>query len=325
MRLSKDSNFSFQNDLTELINSYTKSRPGELHLGEILTRDWNKPEIKYVLFGISESVGPQANFGRPGAEKAFDSFLEAFCNLQWNSKIKPGSFAYFGKISFLNSFSSIEEARCLVNELDEFILELLKPLINEGKVPIVIGGGHNNAFPLIQLFSEKFQKLSILNMDAHADCREIEGRHSGNSFSYAFHMGLLSKYGVFGLHKAYINKSTIDFLNEKTVSFEYFENYSLGRKNFKTDIQKFLNSLDSTENLGIELDFDCIANFPSSAMNPIGFSISEARTYLEICSTFSRIRYYHFTEAAVIQSGDERLVGKVLSQLTYDILCEFNY
>ena len=79
------------------------------------------------------------------------------------------------------------------------------------------------------------------------------------------------------------------------------------------------------EKLGIELDLDCIENFPSSAMNPIGFSISDARNYLSICKNHTNIGYYHLTEAAVIESGDERIVGKVLAQLTYDIITEFTY
>ena len=325
MRISKESNFSFENDLTDLINSYTNKRLGEIRIGEILNKNWDNPKVKYVIIGISECIGPQANQGRPGAEKAFDAFLHSFCNLQWNKTIPKDNIAYYGKIISNCSFSTVNNAKNQVSELDEFILELLEPLIKRGKIPIIIGGGHNNALPLIQAIAKNFDKLSIINMDAHADCRALEGRHSGNSFSYAFEKDFLSKYGVFGLHKAYLNQAMLEYLDEKSISFEYFEKYSLGKKSFTQDIVDFLNSLNPNEKLGVELDLDCIANFPSSAMNPIGFSISDARNYLALCSTYPNIGYYHLTEAAIIEPGDERIVGKTLAQIVYDILIEFKY
>jgi formiminoglutamase len=325
MTLSKNLNFSFESDLSELIHSSTNHRSGEIRLGEIIHSDWKTPHSKYVLIGISECIGPQANFGRPGSEKAFDAFLHTFCNLQWNNSIHKESIAYLGRISSTTTFTTIEEAKDWVNELDDFVVDILTPIIESGKIPIVIGGGHNNAFPLIKALTKNVNKISVVNMDAHADCRALEGRHSGNSFSYAIEKKMISNYGVFGLHKAYLNQSMIDYLKSNSIKFEYFDNYILGNKNFTEDIQKFINSIQSNEKLGIELDLDCISNFPSSAMNPIGFTISEARNYLALCAQYSNVGYYHLTEAAIIEKGDERIVGKVLAQLTYDILTEFNY
>jgi formiminoglutamase len=325
MKVSKESNFSFENNLTELIHSLTNKRLGEIRIGEILTNNWQSPNVNYVIIGISESIGPQANFGRAGAEKAFDSFLNSFCNLQWNSSFPENSIAYLGKISSNQSFSTITEARKNVTELDEFIIEVISPVIIAGKTPIIIGGGHNNAYPIIKSISLNYSKIAVINMDAHADCRALERRHSGNSFSYAIEEGILQKYGVFGLHKAYLNQAMMDYLNEKSISFGYFDNYTLGKCSFTNDIIEFLNSINDEIKLGIELDFDCIANFPSSAMNPIGFSVSDARNYLALCSNHMNVGYYHLTEAAIIESGDERIVGKVLAQLTYDILTKFEY
>ena len=93
MKASKESNFSFENDLSELINSFTYKRSGEIRIGEILTNNWQSPHVKYVIIGISESIGPQANYGRPGAERSFDAFLSTFCNLQWTNAIPKDSIA----------------------------------------------------------------------------------------------------------------------------------------------------------------------------------------------------------------------------------------
>jgi len=322
---SKELHFSFESSLTEQINSVTNKRQGEIRIGEILTNNWQSSNVNYVIVGISESIGPQANFGRPGAEKAFDAFLNSFCNMQWNSSLTQDSIAYLGKISSNQPFSTVSEAREWVTELDEFIVELISPIIIAGKIPIIIGGGHNNAYPLIKSISLNHPITAVINLDAHADCRALEGRHSGNSFSYAIEEGLLQKYGVFGLHKAYLNQAMMDYLNEKSITFGFFDNYTLGKSSFTNDLIEFLNSINDEIKLGIELDLDSIANFPSSAMNPIGFSISEARNYLSLCSNHPNIGYYHLTEAAIIESRDERIVGKFLAQLTYDILTKFGY
>lgn len=325
MRVSRKSNFAFENDLSQSIDSYTLKRAGEVRIGEVLSNNWNNPSVNYVIVGISESIGPQANFGRSGAEKAFDAFLNSFCNLQFTNSTSKDSFAYFGKITSTTAFSGTIEARDQVSELDDFILELISPIIIAGKIPIVIGGGHNNAFPLIQTIAKQVDKLAVINMDAHSDCRALEGRHSGNSFSYAFEENFLTKYGVFGLHKAYLNQAMIDYFQDKPISFGYFDDYSLERKTYKSDVINFLNSLKPTEKLGVELDLDCVANFPSSAMSPIGFTLSDVRNYLALCSKHPHVAYYHLTEAAINKSGDERIVGKTLAQLVYDIITEFRY
>jgi formiminoglutamase len=39
--------------------------------------------------------------------------------------------------------------------------------------------------------------VNAINFDAHSDFRILEGRHSGNGFSYAYEEGFLKKYFIF--------------------------------------------------------------------------------------------------------------------------------
>ena len=57
--------------------------------------------------------------------------------------------------------------------------------------------------------------INVLNLDPHADCREIDRRHSGNSFSYAMQEGWLANYAVLGLHQQYNSQSMLERLAEK--------------------------------------------------------------------------------------------------------------
>jgi formiminoglutamase len=40
------------------------------------------------------------------------------------------------------------------------------------------------------------RKTGAINFDAHSDFRILEGRHSGNGFSYAYEEGFLKKYFI---------------------------------------------------------------------------------------------------------------------------------
>jgi len=243
-----------------------------------------------------------------------------FVNMQLTSDMLPDTFAFAGEITCERSFTDMEDAKNTVVELDCFVLEIIKPIIELGKIPIIIGGGHNNAFPIIQAFYQASKSLAVINMDAHADCRTLEGRHSGNPFSYAIDQKLLTSYGVFGLHKAFNNQQIIDFLSGNNVKFGYFDEYVFHPDQFMIDVKAYLSMVFNGNFLGVELDLDCMAYVPSSAMSPIGFTINDARRYIRECLLNGQIGYFHFPEGAVIQEGDDRIVGRILAQFVFDIL-----
>ena len=320
MRISENKNFLFNSNLLNKIGSYTNTRLGEERVGDCVTGNWQGSTVEFVILGISESIGPQANFGRSGAEKAFDAFLKVFVNMQVTSNMLPEKFAFAGEITCERSFTHPEEARNWVVELDYFVVEIVKPIIAHGKKPIIIGGGHNNAFPIIQAFYQLNKSLSVINMDAHADCRALDGRHSGNPFSYAIDQKQLGSYGVFGLHKAFNNRRITEFLLENNVQFGYFDDYVFHPDQFMIDVKAYLSTVSQENFVGVELDMDCMANVPSSAMSPIGFTINDARKYVNECLINGKVGYFHFPEGAVIQEGDDRTIGRILAQFVFDIL-----
>jgi formiminoglutamase len=70
------------------------------------------------------------------------------------------------------------------------------------KIPVVIGGGHNNAYPLLKGAAKGLQQaqqtplpqINCINLDAHTPVTgPEEGRHSGNAFRYAESDGFLQK------------------------------------------------------------------------------------------------------------------------------------
>ena len=152
------------------ILSLTKVRRFETRMGErvqFLKAGGEWPEVlqesnaKYVLLGIPEDFGVKANYGIGGADTAWLSFLNSFLNIQSNDYLNGentlllGHFD-FGDIKFLiennayNEEEKINAYRHALNIIDEEVEDLLKVIASCKKIPIIIGGGHNNAYPIIK-------------------------------------------------------------------------------------------------------------------------------------------------------------------------------
>jgi formiminoglutamase len=299
------------------INKSFSTRDGETKLGQVIN---NSPKPKYVILGIEESIGPKANSGRSGAENGFKSFLSVFNAMQSNESLVGDNIQILGKV--IQRQEDENELFKTVEELDDFVFEVLKSHISENQIPIIIGGGHNNAFPLIRFSKHRFShSIDVVNLDAHADYRLLERRHSGNPFSYAFKEGYLKNYHVFGLHQRYNSQRTLNDLRRDGHKFTFNESYLMEERNYLDDFKIKMKEIKDQENyLGIELDLDVIARMPSSASSPVGISIETARQYLRIFGTNEKVAYLHLPEGAPQTDEEERIVGKTLAYLVSDFI-----
>lgn len=321
------------------IERITSKRRGEKKIGEYVFTspdlDWQKALRKrpkqalFCIVGIPESIGILGNWGRKGAEKAWEAFLKCFLNLQHNRFLSGDSFFVLGAIdvSDLQDQAAALEAKneyyhqklhVLCEELDERVEAILLQIIEAGALPIVIGGGHNNAYPLLKAASHAASSgwVNAINMDAHADFRQLEGRHSGNGFSYAFQKTFLNRYYVLGLHESYNSEQMLKSMEGKEqIGFSMFEDI----ESLQHTVQEAINFVaDETQKIGIELDMDTIRYMPSSAASPSGFSLEQARSYIRSCASQLNPAYLHLPEAAPQNEVDARMVGKALAYLVSD-------
>jgi formiminoglutamase len=316
--LSKNSNFELITFTERDFSFYTSLRPGENRVGQSFMANNDPLKAKFILLGISESIGPLANGGLQGAENAFLSFASSFLNTQ----DFPHNCACAGYIKWIGLTANNGHLSELVVELDEFVYEVLTKSLRVDQIPIVIGGGHNNALPLIRWANLFHAKIDVLNIDAHADCRALEGRHSGNSFSYAMQEGLINKYYVFGLHQAYLNAASTQLLIDNKAEYAFYEDYLDGNRNLHDDINGLIVNKLNPDPIGIEIDMDCIADMPSSAISPSGWRLDEIRTVVrKLAKSTLNIAYLHLTEAAPSSEEDKKKVGKALSYLVRDFIC----
>lgn len=307
-------------DILKLVNI----RVGETKLGECVRvasslEDLNTSKARFVLLGIPEDIGVRANYGLPGASTAWLPALKALLNTQSNQFLSGSELCVLGHFEF-NAFenATIEELQQKVSEIDKVISACIIKIVSAGKVPIVIGGGHNNAYPIIKgLALAKKQAIDVVNIDAHADLREPNGRHSGNSFSYALKEGFIAKYGIFGLHQNYNNEAILKEIqtNEKIRAI-YFDDILL-----KDSLLSSWNHLiNDFEHPGLEIDLDSLENMLSSAATPSGFSLNEIRRL--ILGSSNQFSYLHICEgASEMEDGrTNTFTGKSIAYLITDFL-----
>lgn len=329
------------NDLAKITNH----RNGEIKFGEkMLTIPKNidpidfikSSEAKFVLFGIPEDIGVRANYGRPGAASAWESAIKSIANIQHNRFSKGNQIIVLGQLNVKQEMKEVEELDFndiddrsklsqLVERIDKEVSHIIFKIIQSGKIPIVIGGGHNNSYGNIKGAAlAKGKSINAINFDAHSDFRILEGRHSGNGFSYAYEEGFLKKYFIFGLHENYTSKSVLDIIKkiEDRVRYNTYDCVNIRKE--KDFHQEMVNALDFIKNdpFGIEIDLDAIPNIASSAMTLSGFSIEELRQFVSFFAKNKNVAYLHICEGAP-DLGEEKnnhLIGKLIGYLVTDFM-----
>lgn len=323
------------------IQSLIDFRDGETKLGQKINylEDVNNlssisPEIEYLILGLPEDIGPRANCGNSGSLNSWEAFITKFVNTQANRFIPSEKIMLLGYVDFsslhqkanLLNFkgSDLILGRTYVEEMDEYISSIIKQIQNQNKKLIIIGGGHNNAYPIIRgTFEALNTPLNVINCDPHADFRLLEGRHSGNPFSYAKNKGYLNKYHVLGLHENYNSEkmlSTMD--NTEGITYSMFEELLFSGNSFENIVKKGSQNIYSKA-CGVELDVDSIKDFPSSAVSPYGITLEQASQYLKYTISELNPKYVHIPEAAVYNEKDKNRVGKALAYLVTNSIKAF--
>lgn len=311
------------------LNNYLKPREGETKIGEKISygTDFKNSNARFVLLGIEESIGVKGNLGVSGTHTAWNAFLTAFFNIQHTNKLKGENIHLLGKFNFqqlADNAKSIEDFRKLVPVIDEAVFPLIQEISEAGKIPIIIGGSHANAFPIIKGVSQgKNVAINVMNLDAHADFRAFEGRHSGNPFSTAKAEGFISDYSILGLHENYNSQNMMDEMaKHKGIRYYFWEDIYLRKKITFEDALNDVIQLNQNKACGIELDMDSIESVLSSAMTPSGFSSTEARYYAYKTGHSLHPAYFHICEAASeLETGlKNNSTGKLLSYLVSDFM-----
>jgi formiminoglutamase len=201
-----------------------------------------------------------------------ESAIKSIANIQHNRFCKGSQIVVWGALDVAEEMELVQNLDFnvtadrkklseLVVKIDKEVAHIISLIVTAGKIPLVIGGGHNNAYGNIKGTAlAKGKPINAVNFDAHSDFRILEGRHSGNGFSYAFEEGFLKKYFIFGLHENYTSKNVLDILKkmEDRVTYNTYDEIKVRQqKNFQQELNTALDFIKN-DAFGIEIDLDFI-------------------------------------------------------------------
>jgi formiminoglutamase len=307
------------------ILALTSLRSGETKIGEKIQTIATLDEISqctahFVILGIPEDFGVRANQGIGGTASAWEPFVKALVNVQSNLFLQGNEILLLGHFEFTAAADDSRPALFKkVEEVDDLVYPVLQQIFAAGKVPVIIGGGHNNAFPIIKGLSlARGKAVDVVNIDAHADLRSPDGRHSGNGFSYALKEGYLKNYGIFGLQENYNNSAVLELIESSSnINCIYFDEL-IKTKDLTSIWPDFIKPFDY--HMGLEIDLDTIANVLSSASTPSGFTLNDVRRM--VLNAKKKMSYLHLCEGAAALSDGRKdaTTAKTLVYLATDFI-----
>ena len=320
------------------INELVKKKKNEIKLGEkvsVINEDNDFfEEVKnsaatFIVIGVPEDIGTKVNGEQGGTHKAFFPAIEAFLNTQENQFIKGKSILMLGYLDYLDTVDSFvaddaEKGDYLVKQIDKDLAELIHFLISIDKVPIIIGGGHNNAYGAIKgLSTAKNQSINAINFDMLTGLYSTDIRHNENAFSYAINDGYLDKYFMFGLHENYTPQYIFEYIhNSINIEYTMFEEIAIYQtSSFKREMQR-AKLFVADQPFGLEVDVKAIQNFPSHNTTPTGFSPQHVRRFVRYFAKNNNACYLHIAEASIPEntSNTSNIVGSFISYLITDFI-----
>jgi len=178
-----------------------------------------------------------------GADKGPAAILEASVNLEFYD-IETDSEAHLKGIHTISPVTENESPGKLVDA----VYNKISFLLSENKFPVLIGGNHTSPIGAMKAFSDHFENLSILQLDAHADLRQT---YEGSEYNHACAMARAREYAPIvqvGIRSMSVEEKPYADRDRIFYSYELYNDKSL--------YSKALDKL--TGNVYITIDLDVL-------------------------------------------------------------------
>jgi agmatinase len=226
---------------------------------------------KEVVYSYSESriiIVPVPYDGTStwmkGADKGPDAILEASVNLEFYD-VETSTEAHLAGINTIAPVLEKESPLQLVYAVYDRILTLL----SEKKFPVIIGGNHTVSIGAIRAFSEYFDNLTVLQLDAHSDLRQV---YEGSEFNHACAMARAREFSpIVQVGIRSMSAEEMPFAENDRIFYSHELYYD------KSLYKKAIDKL--TENVYITIDLDV---FDPSIMPSTGTPEPGGPAYFEL-------------------------------------------
>ncbi|MBR3114088.1 MAG: agmatinase [Methanobrevibacter sp.] len=196
----------------------------------------------------------------------------------------------------------------------EIVEETVGELLDLNIKPIIIGGEHSASIGAIKVLSEKYEKLTVIHLDAH---RDLAFEFIGEKYSHATVMRRAHEMGVdlvqIGIRSS--SKEEEEYV-KSTYNIQTFKTRDVHKH--MDAIEYFLVNIDGPIYISIDMDVMNPAIAPNVGNpTPGGLFVSEIETILEtLCR--KNVVGFDVVETASDKLGDPTAV--VAAKIIYDFL-----
>ena len=229
---------------------YLSPKKGFLGIDAELSRS---PQVIVVPFGLEKTV----SYGG-GTKNGPKEIIKASHQVElFDEELNKEPYKEIG-IKTLKPFLIKNKIRSALDQLSK----INEDILSSEKFPLVFGGEHSITPGSIKPFAKKYDEITLLHFDAHADLRES---YQGEKFSHASAIKRCLDYKnlkvvSFGIRN--LSKEEMDFYNENRDRIEIF----WGKDKQTWDLSQ-LDKFFKNKNVYITFDVD---GFDSSIMPATG-------------------------------------------------------
>ena len=134
-----------------------------------------------VIVGAPQHIGIERNGGRQGAAEApaaIRHWLYRMATADCQSAMESGMLRVVDA-------GDLRPNGLTLRQIHDEQHDVVHEILDNGMVPIVLGGGHDTAWPTIRALETDGVPYGVINIDAHADVRPLKdgsAAHSGSPF-----------------------------------------------------------------------------------------------------------------------------------------------
>ena len=214
-----------------------------------------------VIVGSPQHIGIERNNGRSGAAdgpSAIRHWLYRMATSEIQEAIEVGHLT-------LVDAGDINPTGLTLQQIHDEQHDVVHEILEHGMIPIVLGGGHDTAWPTIRALETDGKTYGVINIDAHADVRPLKDEtqaHSGSPFRQMLDAddSCLIKGGFveYGLQHYTVSRAHRDYVTERGHHVMMLDD--IRREGAAASWETALGCTSAAERLYITLDMDGFAS-----------------------------------------------------------------
>jgi len=233
-------------------------------IGDLLTQPDAVPDTAArvaVIVGVPQHIGVERNGGRAGAAAAPLHIRRALTRLATSDivdVVRSGQLV-------ITDVGDIDTDGKTLEQIHDEQHDVVAHLLQRGYVPIVLGGGHDTAWPTIHALNTVGKPYGVINVDAHADVRPLRDdarAHSGSPFRQMLTASPSSivegGFVEFGLQHHAVAMAHRTFVTDHGMHVMMLDD--LRRRGFAEAWDQALSWAGAGEALYVSLDMDAFAS-----------------------------------------------------------------